>query len=112
MMKCKKWDIILVPFPFTNLTSVKQRPGLVLSPDSYNKGQDVVIAFITSNLQSLQRVGDYFIENWEESGLPKPSMIRMKFATIDRSIIRKKIGKLRKSDSSSFSGKLIEFFEI
>lgn len=89
----KKWDIILVPFPFTNLSSIKKRPGLVISPDDYNKGMDIVILFITSKIDREKKIGDYLIEKWEESALPKPSMILMKFATIDKSIIIKKLAE-------------------
>ena len=48
----KKWDIILVPFPFTDLKAVRKRPALIISPDEYNEKLDVVIAFITSKLDS------------------------------------------------------------
>jgi len=92
----KKWDIILVPFPFTDLTTKRKRPALIISPDEYNTKFDVVIAFITSKLDSEYRIGDYKILEWEKSNLPKPSMIRMKFATVDKSIIVKSIGKLKK----------------
>lgn len=44
----KKWDIVLVPFPFTDLTTSKKRPGLVISPEEYNKGSDILISFITT----------------------------------------------------------------
>jgi len=106
----KKWDIILIPFPFTDLTTTKRRPGLIISPEEYNKGQDILIAYITSKLDREKRIGDYLIEKWKESHLPKPSMIRMKFATIDQSIIIKKLGRLTKSDSSGFHKKIISFF--
>ena len=64
----KQWDIVLVPFPFTNLKQTKKRPGLVVSPDQYNsEGSDVIIAFMTSKLDGLSRKGDYSILNWELS---------------------------------------------
>lgn len=48
-MTPKQRDIVLVPLPFTDLTSVKRRPVLVLSNDSHNRrGQDVVVSAITS----------------------------------------------------------------
>ncbi len=106
----KKWDIILVPFPFTNLKTVKKRPALIVSPDEYNEKSDIVIAFITSKMDSEYRLGDYKIQNWQKSNLPKPSMIRMKFATIDKSIIIKKFGKLFSHDSTNFKKQLIDFF--
>lgn len=106
----KKWDIILVPFPFTNLKTTKKRPALIISPDEYNEKLYVVIAFITSKLDIENRLGDYKIKEWEKSNLPKPSMIRMKFATIDKSIIVKKIGRLSEKDMNEFKKLLVDFF--
>lgn len=105
----KKWDIVLVPFLFTNLKSTKKRPALIISPDKYNSGADLVIMIITSNISSFGRTGDYIIQNWKESGFPKPSMTRMKFATIEKSIVIKKIGRLHKNDCTSLIQKLTDF---
>ena len=110
-MTYSKWDIILVTFPFTNLKSSKKRPALVISPDIYNKGRDVVIAFITSKLEQEYKIGDYQIQNWREAGLPKPAMIRMKFATIEKSIIIKTLGRLPEEDIFPFKNELLEFFK-
>ena len=49
----KQRDILLIPIPFTDLTSSKRRPVLVLSNDDYNsKTGDIIVAAITSNLTS------------------------------------------------------------
>jgi len=111
MTPCKKWDIILVPFPFTNLKTTKKRPALVVSPDDYNQGMDVVIAFITSKMNLPARIGDYKISQWEKSCLPKPSMLRMKFATLDKNLIIRRIGQLAQKDQQGVSEKLAGFFE-
>jgi mRNA interferase MazF len=51
----KRGDIVLVSFPFTDLSSSKRRPALVVSPDSFNEAmQDLVLAAITS--QGMIRV--------------------------------------------------------
>ena len=48
-MAYRQGDIVLVSFPFTDLTSSKRRPALVLSPDSFNAvGEDLVLAAVTS----------------------------------------------------------------
>jgi len=110
-MNYEKWDIVLVPFPFTDLSATKKRPALIISPNQYNKYQDVIIAFVTSKLNTRHRMGDYKIREWEKSNLPKPSMIRMKFATIDKSMIIKTLGRLVKNDSREFSLSLLDFFK-
>jgi mRNA interferase MazF len=107
----RKWDIILVPFPFTNLTAAKKRPALIVSPDKYNQsGQDVVIAFLTSRMDVSSRPGDHRIRFWKESGLPKATLLRMKFATIDREVIVRRIGRLFEQERSSVRDTLKEFF--
>ncbi|MEO8211517.1 MAG: type II toxin-antitoxin system PemK/MazF family toxin [bacterium] len=106
----KKWEIILVPFPFTDLSATKKRPLLIISPDEFNSSEDLVIAFITSNISDQLRIGDCLINEWKSSGLPKPSIIRMKFTTISKSIIVKKIGELSEMDRNIFQIKLSKFF--
>ena len=112
MIDYNKWDIILVPFPFTDLKTTKKRPALIISPEEYNNEFDVVIAFITSKLDLAYRLGDYTIEDWKAAELPKPSMLRMKFATIDKSIIVKKLGKLSDKDQDNYLKLLINFFSL
>ncbi len=100
----------MVPFPFTDLTTTKKRPALIISPNEYNKNFDVVIALITSKLDLEYRIGDYKIQEWEKFNLPKPSILRVKFATIDKSIIIKKLGRLSENDVKEFSKLIIDFF--
>lgn len=111
MTNYKKWNVILVPFPFTDLSFVKRRPALIVSPDSYNAGKDVVIAYITSQINSPFRLGDYKLQKWKEAGLPQISMIRMKFATIDKAIIIKTIGELEVIDREETEKNLLAFFK-
>ena len=111
MTAYRKWDIILVPFPFTDMTAAKKRPALVVSPDVYNRlGPDLVIAFITSRTDVPPRPGDPRIQFWKESGLPKASLLRMKFATIDREIVLKRIGRLHQPEQTGVRAVLSEFF--
>jgi len=107
----RKWDIVLVPFPFSDLSTTKRRPGLVVSPDAYDSsGPDLVIAFMTSRLGLPPRPGDHRIRFWKESGLPKPSLLRMKLATIQQEIVVKKIGRLFQGERSDVQGVLRDFF--
>ncbi len=106
----KKWDIVLVSFPFTDFTSDKRRPALVISPNNYNLGSDVVILFVTSQLANQPRIGDYRIKFWKEAGMPKESLVRMKFATVDKTIIVKRLGQLENQDRLGLEEILLSFF--
>ena len=109
----KQWDIVLIPFPFTDLKVVKKRPGLIISPDHFNRDeQDVIIVYLTSNLKSRDRAGDYRIMEWEAANLPKPTLARMKFATISKSIIQKKLGRLHQQDQIGFQEAWSLFFQF
>ncbi len=98
-------------FSFYRFDHDKKRPALIISPNEYNENLDIVIVFITSNLDLEYRIGDYKIREWEKANLPKPSMSRMKFATVDKSIIIKKLGRLTEYDVNEFSKVLIDFFK-
>lgn len=109
-MTYKPWNIVLVPFPFTNLSTNKKRPALIVSPANYNKGYDAIIMFVTSNLSAIERPGDYELQEWQEAGLPKPSMTRMKLATVDKNIIIKKIARLTDKDRKAIQKIITDFF--
>jgi mRNA interferase MazF len=111
MILYKKWDIVLVPFPFTDLTVTKKRPALVISPDNYNQeAHDLVIAFITSRTATSPRRGDHRISFWREAGLPMPSLLRMKIATVACGIVSKKIGALHELERDLVRNVLSDFF--
>lgn len=89
----KRGDIIAVPFPFTDLSSSKLRPALVVSNDSISNTEDVIIVMITS--QNKEDGYNIPITDADvDQALPKNSFVRChRIATIDQSIIYKKIGE-------------------
>src|SRR3989338_8723321 len=89
-------EIIVVPFPFSDLSSIKQRPVLVLSKDNYNNNSDDIITCgITSNLKDTLYSILIDNNNLEKGSLPKQSRIKIdKLFTIEKNIVKKKIGKL------------------
>jgi len=98
MTPYKQGDIILIPFPFTNLSTLKQRPAFVISSDSYNKTHaDIIICAITSHVPSQIEPFDYKMtpDDILHASLPKESLIKLdKIVTIDKRLVRKKLGTL------------------
>ena len=105
-----KGDIVLLPFPFTDLKTTKRRPGLVISPKVFNKSGDTTILFMTSNVATLPKEGDVLIKQYQSAGLPKPTLVRMKFVTIANALILKKIGRLPAADMKRVKAQVMRFF--
>ena len=99
-----KGDVVLVAMDFTDRSGSKLRPAVVVSGEDYNRRTpDVLIASVTGNLGAVTHPGDHRIGGWESAGLLKPSLAQTKLATVEASIIRRKIGRLDPEDLSSFS---------
>ncbi|WP_239650110.1 type II toxin-antitoxin system PemK/MazF family toxin [Methylocucumis oryzae] len=86
------YDIVKVPFPFTDRQSTKTRPALVLSDDKAFNSRigHSVMAMITSTKHSGWPL-DTRIEDLTTAGLPAPSSIRLKLFTLDNRLVLAKI---------------------
>jgi mRNA interferase MazF len=85
-----KGDIILIPFPFTDLSGNKNRPAIIL----IDSEDDVTVCFITTRLK-WQSEFDISVHPSDINGLKKTSLIRLnKLATIDKNLIIGKLGTL------------------
>ena len=92
-MNLELFDVVRVPFPFSDSFLSKKRPALVLSScQNYNRCH-VVMAMITSAKHSNFPL-DVLIQDSDKAGLPKSCLVRMKLFTIDSKLIDKKIGRL------------------
>jgi len=96
---CSFGDVVLVPFPFTDQTSAKKRPAIVVSSDAYHlERQDVIVVAVTSRVAAAPRTGDVTVTGWREAGLLKPSVIKPVFSTIETGLILRTLGALRSDD--------------
>ena len=112
MTSCSRGDIVLVKFVFADEKGVKQRPGLIVSTDSYHQGRrETILAAITSNVGRLL-VGDYRIKAWRESGLPYPSIVTGIVRTIKRDMIGGKLGQLPAQEMHAVEDKLREILAL
>jgi mRNA interferase MazF len=104
----KKGDVVLIKFPFTDLTGSKLRPALVL----FESGDDVVVSFITSVLTE-RFSGDVKVIKSEQNGLKKDSILRLvKLATLSKSLIAGKLGIFSQDDLKAVNHGLRDIFQI
>ncbi len=91
-------DVILIPFPFTDLSTTKQRPALIISSDQFNNNhKDVIVMAISSQIPSQIPEDEYLLSSSELkiSGLPRKSIIKLgKVVALNQSLIIKKLGKI------------------
>ncbi len=102
--------IVLTPFPFTDLTSNKLRPAVIISPVIPND-TDVIVAFISSMMSSHTSVCDYVLSDTHQdfrlSGLKKTSVFKMnKLATLDKHIFVGQIGEVSPNILKDLQAKL------
>lgn len=112
-----KWDVVLLSFPFTDLSTTKVRPAVVVSPDSYNStSQDVVVVLITTNTARrspfdllLQKSHPEFLQ----TGLRYDSAIRTdKIFTLNRRLAVASIGRFGPQLKTDVEKQLRLFFQL
>lgn len=103
-------EIVLVPFPFTNLKAVKKRPVLILSNNPYNdKTEDLITCGITSNLSDSEHSVLIDGADLERGMLQVQSRIKAdKLFTLEKSIVIKKLGKINNSTSEKVKNELLK----
>ena len=95
-------DIVLVPFPFTDQSTTKQRPAVVISSAAYQRERpDLIILAVTSQQRPAATVGEVQVKDWRQAGLLKPSVMKPLIATIERRLVRKRLGQLSAEDQRS-----------
>lgn len=97
-----RWDVGLVPFPFTDKNSLKKRPALALSPRPFNEATGVTILAMITKAELSKWPGDYAIADWQGAGLMIPSIVRLKVFTIENSLILMLLGRLKPRDVEGF----------
>jgi mRNA interferase MazF len=96
----KKFEIVAVPFPFTDRQAEKRRPALVISDEEFNTTSGhAVMAMITSQKNPGWPL-DVNVSG-KGSGLTAPSKVRMKLFALDCRLIVRKIGQLSAKDQGA-----------
>lgn len=108
--KYRPWDVVVVPFPYSDQTQATVRPGVIVSaPRLHQKTRQYYVAMIT-NARHTAWDGDAEVSNLKGAGLPVPSVVRTaKLATFDESTIVRAVGSLPTKDRAEVLKSLTAF---
>lgn len=108
IQKFQRGDIVLIRFPFTDLSGSKRRPAIILA----EYPPDIVVAFISSVLPSVPEKSDLLLlpsaPFFSATGLKKASVVRLrKVVTLEQALVTRKLGKLDHSLLTSVDKALV-----
>lgn len=104
-----KHDIILVRYPFSDLSASKVRPAVIVSAP--HPSQDLFITPLTSKINSLL-TGEFILSHWKESGLNVATAVKRGVYTVHESLVIKVIGQLNTSDANQLEKSLRHWFGL
>jgi len=96
MPSFSRHNLILVRYPFSDLSTSKVRPAVIVSPPHVS--HDLMIVPITSRLTGLL-LGEFILTEWRAAGLNVASAIKRGIYTVDSNLVIKLIGQLTPPDT-------------
>ena len=95
----ERFDIIRVPFPYSDVSVTKIRPALVVSDAAlFNGPSEHVVAVMITSAERSSFPLDIHLKHYQTAGLLKPCLVRMKFFTAAKSMVLGVVGSLHPDD--------------
>ena len=95
------FDVIVVPFPFTDRAAAKRRPALVLSAAGFNAASGHVIAAMITSARGSSWASDVPVRDLASAGLTVPCVVRMKLFTLAAELVLRRAGRLAEADEAA-----------
>ncbi len=95
--------VVLLPFPFSDLSGTKLRPAVIVS--SQYPSDDLLVVAVTSVGAAL-RPGEFPIQSWRQAGLLHPSFAKRALASVSGDLVRRFLGQLEKQDLAQLDDSL------
>jgi mRNA interferase MazF len=109
MANLSKNDVILVRYPFTDLSTIKIRPAVVV--DSPHTSQDQIVVPLTSQISNLLD-GEFLLSDWTGAGLNVPTAVKRGLYTVHPLLIIKRLGRLSQQDAQEIDRSLKSWLGI
>jgi mRNA interferase MazF len=92
------FDMLVLPFPFTDRAAEKRRPAVALTARSVNAATGHTVCAMVTSADNAPWPHDVVIRELGPAGLSAPSLIRLKWFTIDNRLILRRAGALGSKD--------------
>jgi len=109
-MNYSKGDIVLLPYPFTDLKTTKVRPAVVVATED-GRYSDVFVVPLTSRIGNLN-IGEFVLQDWSKAGLNVISAAKRGCVLVETGLIKLKVGGLSKRDVMSLNKSLKLWLEL
>lgn len=109
-MNYSKGDIVLLPYPFTDLKTTKVRPAVVVATED-RRYSDVFVVPLTSRTGNLN-IGEFILQDWSKAGLNVISVAKRGCVLIDTGLIKLKVGRFSRRDVASLNKALKLWLEL
>ena len=100
-MTFEAFDVVVVPFPFTDRDTSKRRPALVISNRGFNQTHPAAVLAMITSAANAGWPSDVPVTNLADTGLNAESVVRMKLFTLDPGLIQGRIGTLGERDRTT-----------
>ena len=104
-----KNEIVLIRYPFSDLTNFKVRPAVIINAPHIS--HDVFIIPLTSKTSSLMS-GEFVLSDWKQSGLNVETAVKRGIYTIKESLIRKSVGTISNTDAKNLENSIRIWFGL
>ncbi|MEO6394028.1 MAG: type II toxin-antitoxin system PemK/MazF family toxin [Pyrinomonadaceae bacterium] len=104
-----KNELIIVRYPFSDLTASKVRPAIVVS--AAHSSHDLLIVPLTSKTSKLVS-GEFVLSDWKAAGLNIETVVKRGIYTIHESLVMRQIGTLQPFDSAELEKSLRNWLGI
>ncbi len=112
-MVFQRGDVVLVPFPYSNLSTTKVRPAIVVSSQSYHALEpDIILAAIISRIMTASAPFDHILRDWRGAGLRFPSALKPVLFTLAPSRVIHRIGTLSSADLAAIDHRLRQALDL
>ena len=109
-MSYSKGDVILFPYPFTDLKTMNVRPAVVASSEG-DLYEDVFVVPLTSRLGNLGG-GEFILHDWSKAGLNVKSAVKRGCVLVDTALIRQRVGALSRRDVAELEDALRQWLDL